>query len=126
MANRRFNQFSLTLEKQVVKLYGSLTAGASGAVASSEGLGIKSITKESTDGQYTIQLEDGYPKLLHVQAIVKHASASAVAAAQIISEDAKAGTITIQLTDGAGAAVNPESAAVVMLEITLRNSSVGK
>ena len=83
MSNRIFNQ-ELALEKQVCHLYGNFDVGASGAVSNTVGLGISSVVKESTAGQYTITLQDAYDKLLKTHFEFVLDSDSGVHKAQIL------------------------------------------
>lgn len=134
MANKYFYATQYSYEVEPVKLYGRLTIGAAGAVvAGKNGLGIKSITKETADGQYTIELADKYARLLFVNAITVGTAALDVAAIQILETptalqaDMKAdGKFKIQLLDFAGAAVNAASGAQVIFEITMRQSKIGR
>lgn len=132
MGNRNFSQNQMTLERDTVRLFAQILVGASGAVTNAQGGGIASITKESTAGQYSIVLQDKYSRLLAMNAIVLDSSASAVATIQTLETAATAQTavttkvaLTIQCLDFAGAAVNPASGATVMIELVLRNTSVG-
>lgn len=132
MANRNFFGNSYSLEVDHVTLWAEINVGASGAVSSSSGLGIASVTKESTAGQYTIALSDSYNKLLHAQIMLLDDTDSNPATVAIIgrvlSEDvasSSAPKIVIQgvaLDDGAAA--NFASGAKLLVKIELRNSSV--
>lgn len=132
MANRNFFSNSYSLEVDHVTLWAEINVGASGAVSSSSGLGIASVTKESTAGQYTIALSDSYNKLLHAQIMLLDDTDSNPATVAIIgrvlSEDvasSSAPKIVIQgvaLDDGAAA--NFASGAKLLVKIELRNSSV--
>ena len=64
MANRWFNQFKGSLEKGVVQLDGYVNLEDDASVLSETILGA-AVTKTGT-GEYTVTLEDSYPKLLHV------------------------------------------------------------
>jgi hypothetical protein len=132
MANRNFYSNSHALEVDNVSLWCEVNIGAAGAVSSSSGLGIASVTKESADGKYTIRLSDSYNKLLHANVMVlddTNSDPTTVAiAGRIFSEDvdhATAPNIVIQgiaLDDGAAA--NFASGAKLLVKIELRNSSV--
>ena len=121
-----------TFEKEVGKIYGVLTIGASGAVSSFDGGGILNIVKESTDGQYSITLAAGFQRLLMVQAMSVAAANSTVASVQILETPANLQsdfksdrTFAIQCSDFAGADVNPASGEALLLEITVRMSPIG-
>jgi hypothetical protein len=102
-------------------LFGSFLVGASGVV------------KEATAGQYTVTLSDRWNRLLKANAEVVLATiAASLPKAQILMAPStlqsgfKAdGEIVIQFVDAAGAAVNPDSGAMVMMDVIVRNSSVG-
>lgn len=122
---------TLAYETELVKLYGSITVGAAGAVTSFQGGGIESVTKETAAGNYTIKLKHQYDRLLFVDVKPVKATVSDVAAVQLLKapadlqDDFKAGGVVIQLLDAAGAAVNAASGEVVLFEITARRGSVG-
>lgn len=131
MANRTYNQAQYTAERAPVTLYATVTIGTTGAVSAKKGYGIKSVTKETTAGQYTIVLEDKFSRALAVSAQVVHSSISAAANIQVLNTPAQlqsavaGGTgFVIQLIDVSGAAVNAESGAQIMLQVVASNSSV--
>ncbi len=121
------------LEVDLVKLFGSVVIGASGAVTSFQGGGILSVAKESTAGQYTITLSDRFAAFLMAKFAVVGASALAVAQVQVLETPStfqasikSDGAITIQCLDFAGAAVNPASGAEIMFNFTMRQSKIGR
>jgi len=122
---------TLAYETELVKLYGSLVVGASGAVTSFQGGGIESITKETAAGNYTIKLKHQYDRLLFVEVKPVKATVSDVTSCQILKApanlqaDFKAGDVVIQLLDADGAAVNAASGEAILFEITARRGSVG-
>lgn len=132
MANRTFHPNQGSLEINVVHLYGTITVGSSGAVASSTGKGIASVTKESADGQYTVALQDSYNALLYANIQTLHSTDSAASTVGIVgrinSADVASSTAPVvvfqmfALDDGADA--NPAEGAVLYFQITLRNSSL--
>jgi hypothetical protein len=133
MANRYFYKNHYSLEVDVVHLFAEVKIGASGAVTSAKGGGIASVTKESTAGQYTIKFSDKFSKFLGMKFDVVHSSISGVAFIQVLESgstfqaDIKADqSITIQLLDFAGAAVNAPSGAALIIESKFRVSSIGR
>lgn len=134
MANRYFYATQYSYEVEPVKIYGRLNIGASGAVvAGKQGLGIKSIVKETADGQYTIELANKFARFLHISAKIVDNAINPVAEVQVLEDpatiqaDMKAdGKIKIQLLDFAGAAVNATSGAQLIFEITMRQSKIGR
>jgi len=127
MANRWFNQFSFSLVKAKVFLFGKVAIGASGAptISTANSKGITSITRNSA-GKYTLVLQDQYAAFLNVHASVLLASGlPAVLGYAVVSEAvaSTAKTIVIQFLDAAGAAADPDSGAVLYFTIILNNSS---
>lgn len=133
ITSRNFYRNVNHLEVDLVKLFGSVVIGSSGAVTSFQGGGIASVVKESTAGQYTITLSDRFAFFLMGHFRTVGASALAVAAIQVLETPAtfqadikSDGAITIQCLDFAGAAVNPASGAELMFELVMRQSKIGR
>jgi len=131
MANRNFYPNALSLEVDHVTLWAEINVGSSGAVSSSSGLGIASVTKESTAGQYTIALSDSYNKLLHANIVVlddTNSDPTTVAIiGRVLSEAVSSSSPAIVIQGVAlddGAAANFASGAKLLVKIELRNSSV--
>lgn len=132
MANRYLQQFAFWFERNVVTIFAKALIGAAGAVTSYKGGGLASITKEATDGQYTVALSDRYNQLLKVEGSVVHATISGVAAVQVL-EDPTAiqadfladKSFKIQCVDYAGVAVNPPAGSQIEIKIEVRNSTSG-
>lgn len=132
MANRMYTQFRYSLEKAVVELFGKVTFGSSGAptLSASASKGIKSITRTGT-GAYDIVLgvgssQDVYNALLNMTCVFKNASAPAAPLMYITAESVatpSTGKISIQFTDKSQVAADPASGEVVLLEISLKNST---
>ena len=124
------DQFTYSVEKETVHLYGQLVVGAAGAVTSFAGGGFVGCTKQVADGQYEIELLEGN-RLLEVSVVSVLGSASGVARAQIFETpatfqaDFKADKkFKIQLLDFAGAAVNAASGEYLYIKVVYRRSSV--
>ena len=134
MANRNFNAKQYSYEMEPVKIYARFSVGAAGAVvAGKNGLGIISVVKEATAGQYTLTFKDAFAKVMFLNAMSVDDAVSLVAKVQIfenpatLQADFKADhKITIQCLDFAGAAVNPANGEQVLLEITMRQSCIGR
>jgi hypothetical protein len=133
MANRFFNQFGKTLEKEVVSLFLHATFGASGAVTldAVNSKGIASMTKIGT-GAYRIVFGttpkslDVYYKFFAAMATFKTGGSPAAAQDMYIT-DLKHNIvgscyIDVQFNDS-GASTNPGSGEEVFMEIKLGNSS---
>lgn len=128
MANRRLFQFRYSYDRDMVEIWGQATIGASGAVSSFSGYGISSIVKESTAGQYTINLSDNFNSLKMVNALVKNASGIPASPIMgLVSEqvsDVSAPKLVVQFSDvETPAATNPAADDVIFFHITLKNSS---
>lgn len=131
MADRMFHPFGGALEQKVVHLYGAITIGASGAVASSTGKGIFSVTKESSAGQYTIRLADQYNSLLWAGFTLLDGTDESPATVgthmRLNSASVSASTPVVVLQCYAGddgADANPAEGAVIYFKLELKNSSV--
>ena len=131
MADRYFKQFINTLEAGVVKLYGQVTLGAAGAIATSNCKGF-SITKTGGEaGRYTVALEDKYTGLLAASVILEGAADTLYTTATGLTpllRGVSVGTnkvLYIQFVDRATAPAdaNPETGAKFYIELTLKNSS---
>lgn len=85
MANRFFQQFTLSLNHIPVWLEGSATIGASGATSALKGSGILSLTRVAA-GTYKLLLEDDYNRFLNFRAIFKApVTGAAVTAGSFVS-----------------------------------------
>lgn len=130
MADRMFKPGLGSLETGVVDLFCKIVVGSSGAVTSGTGMGIASVTKESSAGQYTILLSDTYNSLLWAGITLLDDSDSAATTvgigtrlqAETVSSTKTVVVQTYALDDGADA--NPADGAILYVKITLRNSSV--
>ena len=145
MASREFIQFSYQLERGVVKLYAKVSIGATGAptlvsTSTSSGnpsKGIKSVARTAAGtyritfgrSDFTGDTYDKYQRILNVSGVILDAGVSAVNAIQI-KEDASSADVpyvdiyTLGITAGAVAAVDPTSGDTLLIEITLKNSTV--
>lgn len=131
MANRLFIPPLGSLEVGVVKLWCSITVGATGAVTTSSGKGIASVTRNSA-GNYTVALSDTYNSLLHASWSLLHSASSDPAtvgvfmrtASQAVSSGTAPAVVLQCFTGDDGAAADPASGAVITAEFTLKNSSV--
>ncbi len=121
MANRQFQQFRYSMEKAVVDLYMKVAIGAAGAPTISRAKGVTSITRNSS-GKYTIVLQDNYYALLHVNGCTLTGGVTAAPGFNVFSEAVASGSLVVQFSDAAGAAVDPGNGEVVLLQLTLSNS----
>ena len=137
MSNHRFEQFQLSLEKKVVSLFMNVSFGASGAptlVTASNGRpynrGIQSITRNSA-GNYTIVFQpvsgsgiDTYQRLLACHYTPLNATAAAAPLFRVEADNSASGNLVVQFASTAGAATDPASGEVALIEIKLSNSSL--
>ena len=124
MANRRFDQFRLSLEKRVVDLFLNVTFGASGAptISTLNSKGFASIAR-SAQGKFLITLQDNYVKLLGANVVYNAGSSGAAAPELSVQNDGvTSGTITV-LTQAGGVDTDPASGEVMHLKLTLSNST---
>lgn len=129
MADRLFKQFQGTIEQGVVKLFGKVTFGASGAVSSSTTKGASIAKTAAETGRYTVTLEDSYIggllSFCGCMAIAADAAAGTdgyLVAIRNVAVTGSTPTFDIQVTDAAGADTNPASGFVLYYEVTLKNS----
>lgn len=139
MANRYFEQFTYSLEKQTVRLFGTINIGAAGAVASFKGGGIGGVVKETAAGTYSITLSDKYNRLLAVHATIVDNDISQITRIQVQEDPASVqsafvGDNTFQIVCLAPTnastttliAANPADGAQIMFEVVVRNTEVGR
>jgi hypothetical protein len=134
MADRRFYRGTsfCSLERELVKLFGSAVIGVAGAVGTVKGMGVESVTKESVDGKYTIKFQDAFKRYMFGNVNFVSAAGSGVAKVEIIASPAtfqsgftSSRSVVIQCYDYAGAEVNPADGSVLSFDAWLRNSSEG-
>lgn len=144
MANRRYEQFQLSLEKKAVSLYAKVTFGASGAptlVTSTTigGLtrqmskGIASIARNSA-GTYTITFgapststqpaqTDNYYFLMDARSVFVNSTSPASPSMYVKADNSASGNVQI-VFNNAGTATDPASGEAVLLHFVLSNSCV--
>lgn len=137
MANRYFNQFRLSLEKQVVDIFAQVTFGAAGAPTLSgvNSKGVVSCTRNST-GTYTFVFGttagylDTYNRLLCVDVVFDETSNSGTAPLSpglFVKSNliATSGTASVQivLLNGSLAATDPASTEIGLFNFTFKNSN---
>ena len=136
MANRWFNQFSKTMEKEVVNLFAHVTFGAAGAptLVTADSKGIVSITRSSA-GKYVLVfgtkagMLDTYYKFLAATATFDTITPAAPPASPVMYLSGNAistinvATLTFTFESLAGAATDPASGEGVYLHFMLKNSN---
>ena len=133
MSNRYYYKNAYSLEVDVVNLFGSFIIGASGAVSAVKGGGIASIVKNVAAGNYTITFQDKYSHFFNIDLKTAGPSISPVAVAQLLATpatmqaDIKATkSVTVQLVDFAGAAVDATPGDLISINAKFRVSSIGR
>ncbi len=127
MANRVTNQFVRSLERQIVKLFGNVAIGATGAPTLSVSLskGIASIARTGA-GAYTITLQDQYLALAQFSVSIQLASgapAAPIVVVRTVNLLAAAPVITIQFLNTSGVATDPDNGTTLYMQINVDNSS---
>lgn len=145
MASREFIQFSYQLERGVVKLYARVNIGAAGAptlvttttTSGNPSRGILSVARTAA-GTYRVTFGkndasglsyDRYQRVLNISGDVIGAAVGTTSGVQLLAEQVNA-TVpyidigTVGITAGALALVDPASGNTILLEITLKNSTV--
>lgn len=124
MANSRLFQFSYSYERDLVRMPIKVSIGSSGAPTLSQAKGISSIVRNSA-GNYTITLKDNFNLLMALHArFISGSSAPAAPGVNIVSESVSSSKqVIIQCRDLAGAAADPASGEVMLLELVMRNAS---
>ncbi len=129
MASRSFHPPLGSLEVDCVSLYCKFVVGATGAVGTTTGKGVTSVTRDST-GQYTVLLADTYNTFLWGAAAILTTTSSDPATVGVLARleaEAVATSKTVQFQFYAlddGAVADPFETAVVYIKLELRNSSV--
>jgi len=125
------NSVVKSAEKKLVKVYGALTVGSSGAVSSE--VGQLSFVKESTAGQYSVTSDQAFYRVMAVNITKVGASISLVCSASILetpsslqSDFRSDKTFKIQCVDYAGSAVNPASGEVLMFEVVCQAGEISE
>ena len=115
MANRNYKPGAMAIEKGTIKLYGRVVYGAAGAIASQDCRGFA--VTDGGVGIINIALEDEYNALYNCTAVVVGATPLTWA---VTSEDVGATPPVAVVTLSA----DPADGESVLLEITLKNSTV--
>jgi len=122
MADRTFPGTVKSMDRAPIQLYGVVTFGGSGAVASVDAHGF-TVTKPSGTGLYTITLADKYASLLGLHVELYNGGTAADVKAQIASNFTTQNAVSFQIVGGTAAA-NATSGHKAYITITLSNTSV--
>lgn len=124
MANRLYRQFRYSLEPMVVELYAKVSIGAAGAPTIVSAKGIASVVRNSA-GDYTINLQDTYQKLLDADmiSIVATVPASPVMSVKLDSSAILAAPLVEVVMSTGGVATDPASGEILLIRLALSNST---
>ena len=129
--NSQLEQFRFSKEKQLVDLYGSAVIGATGAVGTVKGGGIKSVTRTAT-GEYDIELSEPLYRLIAVAVGFVASAGSGIAVVEVkhdpatLQSDFKStNKVHVVCLDFDGSAADPASGSVMSFHICGRNTVVG-
>lgn len=127
MANRSFYPDRGSLSREIVKLYGTMTIGATGAVSSSSAKGFSIAKTAAETGRYTITLEDAYNAFRGCNVSVVGADDAALTVlyggVRNVDVSSAGKTLDIQFVGAVGTDTNPASGDVVYIEIILQNGA---
>lgn len=129
MANDRMTQFRYSYENQVCDIFARISIGATGAptlvaTVPNPNQGIVSIVRNSA-GRYTLTLKSNFGRLMMLKHVFLNATAPAAPGMYIISDNSASATPTIVLQfNSGGTSTDPGSGEVMMLQLSLKNSSV--
>ena len=127
MANRNFYPHGGSLSREIKKLYGNVTVGASGAVSASTAKGFSVALTDSEAGRYTVTLEDAYNAFRGCNVTVVQADDSAITAAYAgvrnVDVSASSKSFDIQFVDEAFADADLASGDQFYIEIVLQNGA---
>lgn len=118
-------QFRYSYERDLVDIQAKIAIGASGAPTLTRARGIVSMTRNSA-GNYTVVLKDrAFLFMVARASFISGSSAPAAPLMNVVSEQVNNSTpsLIIQFRDIAGAAADPASGEVLLLQIENRNSS---
>ena len=129
MGSKLLNEFRYSLEKKPVDLFLQAAIGATGAITlnTANSKGIKSITKESTAGQYTVVFNDAYQRVIDVNVRFIHDDAVAAAPHVYLISRSTTGCV-LQCCNASGvsaalAAGNPGNGETMLAEFTVSDST---
>ena len=122
MANRNFNPVQ-ALDKEVKHLYANISIGASGAPTLNAALGIASVARDNA-GDYTLTLDDKYNKLLMFKGQILDAASEDIVVQPAVDAVASGPSVSF-FTNTAATATDPSNGSTLLIELVLRNSSVG-
>ena len=128
MGNRIYD-ITKGLQKQTILLECNFAVGATGSVGALLGLGVTNVVRNNT-GDYTVTLDDNYPRLLGFNVQFSGTSTSGIM--NVMCNDATpqtsivAGTFSFKCYNASGSAADPTNGSVCYINLLLRRSSVGQ
>ena len=129
MADRRFTQFFYSFGKHPTMLEGSFVVGGTGAVGTTKGMGLASITRLDT-GKYRLTFEDAYRRFLafshcFVDIVGSTGTSGIMEVAVLGNPDTtlQSKYIDIQMRASGGSAADPAQYLVFYFKATVDNTS---
>jgi hypothetical protein len=126
MANRNFYPSGGSLSREVKKLYGKVTIGASGAISAQDCLGFTVAKTAGETGRYTVTLNDKYFAfrgcLVTIEGVADAALTVLYAGVRNVAVSTTK-TFDIQCVGAIATDTNPASTNVLHIEITLQNAA---
>ena len=123
MANRNYKPGAMAIEKGTIKLYGRVVMGAAGAIDTQDCRGF-SVSKDGT-GVIQILLEDEYNDLYNCSTILQDVGFASDLSSYLsnVAVGVDPPTFDLVFHDGSGD-TDPETGSTILIEITLKNSTV--
>lgn len=113
---------AMGIEQGITTLYFKLTVGSTGAVTSSSGYGLTSITRNDV-GEYTLLLDRKYKKLLSVVPTIIQATTQGLSFVVDTDSIASAGSIRVALSVDA-VATDASSGTLILFAITVADTGM--
>jgi hypothetical protein len=131
MANRYLKSRLYTFETDLVKIVGTMTVGATGAVGTVKGMGIASVTRTGV-GAYTVTLQDSYHMVWGHHIAFGGGTASGIGGVELVDTQANIKTnirtnkqIKIQCYSATTTAADPANGTTMFFSFLVRNSNIG-
>lgn len=131
MANRYLRRTMYAFETDLVRIVGTLSIGATGAVGTLKSMGVASVTRTGT-GAYTFTLQDSYNMVWGYDLGFGGGTASGIGGAELSDTLANIKTnvrsnkqIKLQCYSSGSTAADPANGAVMFFEFVVRNSNLG-
>jgi hypothetical protein len=125
MANRNFKPGAVGIEKGLVCLFGRINIGAAGVISSQDCRGFSASFLGT--GGYILTLEDKYTALYNVTGTIVGAVSATTASDFYVSQETVAADnkrLILQFLNGTGVNDDMADGNTLLIEVTLKNSTV--